>query len=165
MSEERRRALTWRATGAPVTQPADSFVDFTLLSRAAKKRSENQAQAAMRRLASLQRELVGLEMQTEREIQALNQDAGLDDAARSAALAEIEARVTPLVAARRTKVAAILDEGVAMVLARVADWNWVDEEGKPLPTPGEAGFDADALYPEEVEWLREHLAEGPVKKS
>lgn len=38
------------------------------------------------------------------------------------------------------------------VRAAVVRWNWVDDEGKPLPPPGE-GFDLDLLTDEEAAFL------------
>ena len=46
----------------------------------------------------------------------------------------------------------------------VAEWNWVDDEGDPLPLPSE-GLDVNDLYPHEINFLVNSLVEGSDQKN
>ena len=41
--------------------------------------------------------------------------------------------------------------------AGIKEWNWVDDDGKSLPYPGQEGWSIDALLTTEVEFLVEAI--------
>lgn len=44
-----------------------------------------------------------------------------------------------------------------VITEAVADWNWVDDHGQPMPTPA-AGLDVGVLTGAEVDWLMSHAS-------
>jgi len=52
-----------------------------------------------------------------------------------------------------------------MITAGVVEWDWVDDNGDPLPLPREVDFDELGLLIHEVEFLVTHLVQAPDIKN
>lgn len=55
--------------------------------------------------------------------------------------------------------------GLEMVADHVREWNWVDDEGKPLPLPKDDPLVVDDLTNEETEYLAELLIGSVASKN
>ena len=76
--------------------------------------------------------------------------AAIEAELKASGLTDLEIKSHPRYAAANEKLS---DAGTKLMVGYIKDWNWVDDDGKPLPKPSEDSSVINQLTVGELTWL------------